>query len=103
MTWQFQSWGADAVFAGHDHDYERIVLNGFPYFVNGAGGASLYAFSTPVTGSQSRYNAKHGAMRVTAIPMMLKYEFINVDGVLIDTYTQIGGCGTTIYLPLIGK
>jgi hypothetical protein len=38
MQWPFQSWGASAVFQGHDHDYERIVRNNFPYFVDGLGG-----------------------------------------------------------------
>src|SRR5438067_20338 len=30
MQWPFQQWGATAVLSGSDHDYERIVLNGFP-------------------------------------------------------------------------
>jgi hypothetical protein len=33
--------GADVVMSGHDHGYERIDAKGFPYFVNGSGGASL--------------------------------------------------------------
>jgi hypothetical protein len=35
--------GADAALAGHHHVYERLVLDGFPYFVNGLGGGSRYA------------------------------------------------------------
>lgn len=51
LQWPFQAWGADAVLSGHDHGYERILKNvSFPYFVNGIGGASLYAFGTPVAG-----------------------------------------------------
>ena len=38
MQWPYQEWGATAVLAGHDHVYERIVRDGFPYFVNGLGG-----------------------------------------------------------------
>jgi len=100
MQWNFGAWGADVVLAGHDHTYERIVLDGFPYFVNGAGGAALYTFGTPIAGSVVRYNAKHGAMRVTATPTTLTYEFIDVDGTTVDTYTQKGGC-SFLYLPLI--
>ena len=44
--------------AGHDHTYERIMRDGLPYFVNGAGGYALYTFLTPVTGSAIRYNAR---------------------------------------------
>jgi len=101
MQWQFQLWGADAVYAGHDHDYERIVLNGLPYFVNGSGGAALYTFGAPIAGSEMRYNDKHGAMRVTATPTVLTHEFIDVDGTVVDTFTQYGGC--SIYLPLVLK
>src|SRR5262245_8735283 len=37
MQWPFQQWGATAVLSGHDHAYERVLINGFPYFVNGLG------------------------------------------------------------------
>lgn len=94
MQWPFQTWGADAVLAGHDHTYERIIINGFPYFVNGLGGYTRYNFnSTPVTGSQVRYNAKFGAVLVTATPATITYQFIAVGGTIIDTYSQTGGCG----------
>jgi hypothetical protein len=93
LQWPYPAWGADAVLAGHDHDYERIVRNGFPYFVNGLGGHSRYSFEpTPVTGSEFRYNDSFGAMRVTAGQGTITYEFIAVDGTVVDTYTQTGGC-----------
>src|SRR5438552_391607 len=44
LAWPFQAWGASAVFSGHDHDYERLVENGIPYFVDGTGGAGLDNF-----------------------------------------------------------
>ncbi|MDD4890458.1 MAG: metallophosphoesterase [Phycisphaerae bacterium] len=87
----FQEWGADAVFSGHDHTYERILLNGLPYFVDGTGGAGLagYDFGTPVIGSQARYNANYGAMRVAVDGGTATFEFWSVagGGQLIDTYT----------------
>ena len=45
MQWPFQAWGADAVLAGHVHNYERLDKNGLPYFVNGSGGNSLYGYT----------------------------------------------------------
>lgn len=93
MQWPFQTWGADAVLAGHDHTYERIVIDGFPYFVNGLGGYTRYAFDpTPVSGSQVRYNADFGAMRITAEATGMTYEFIALGGTVVDTYSQVGGC-----------
>lgn len=51
--WPFQTWGADVVLSGHDHLYERILKNGgFPYFVNGLGGASIYGFGSAISGQQ---------------------------------------------------
>ncbi|MBI5034321.1 MAG: metallophosphoesterase [Chloroflexi bacterium] len=100
MRWQFGQWGADAVFSGHDHDYERIHVGGIPYFVNGSGGAPLYDFIKPyVAGSQFRNSTHFGAMRVTATSTQLTYEFIATNGTIIDTYTQKGGCA--IFLPLV--
>jgi hypothetical protein len=80
MQWPFQQWGADAVLAGHDHTYERIVLNNFPYFVNGAGGHGLYTFNTPVPGSVVRYSANYGAMLIEATSITMTFKFYSIAG-----------------------
>ena len=89
VQWPYKQWGADAVLAGHDHTYERIINpgDGLPYFVNGLGGASRYSFGVPLPGSQVRYNAKDGAMRVNATDERITFEFVDVDGVVIDSYS----------------
>ncbi len=87
MQWPYQAWGADAVLAGHDHTYERILLNNFPYFVNGLGGKSIYTFGSPVPGSQVRYNGDYGAMLVEASASHITFEFVARTGTVIDTYT----------------
>ena len=89
MNWPYQEWGATAVFAGHDHVYERIMKNEFPYFVNGAGGAGLYPFNNPVPGSIVRYNLKNGAQLISAYADSISFRFYNVDSELIDYYTII--------------
>jgi hypothetical protein len=86
LQWPFQQWGADAVLAGHDHTYERIVLNGFPYFVNGLGGSTLYDFDAAVPGSQVRYNTDFGAMLVDATASNIHFRFITKAGSIIDSY-----------------
>jgi tartrate-resistant acid phosphatase type 5 len=87
MQWPFTLWGADAVIAGHDHTYERILQNGIPYFVNGLGGRSIYAFNTPISGSQLRYNSDYGAMLVDAGSTEMTFQFITRTGLVIDTFT----------------
>jgi tartrate-resistant acid phosphatase type 5 len=87
LQWPYQAWGADAVLTGHDHTYERIFWGGIPYFVNGLGGAAIYPFGAPVSGSQVRYNADYGAMRVFANATQVTFQFINRAGAVIDSYT----------------
>jgi tartrate-resistant acid phosphatase type 5 len=87
LQWPFKQWGATAVLSGHDHLYERIIVDGFPYFIDGLGGNGRYSFqATPVPGSQVRYNSDYGAMRVTADSRSVTFEFINEQNQVIDTY-----------------
>ena len=96
MQWPYDEWGATAVFAGHDHLYERIVRDDYAlddddilYFTTGAGGKSLYSFGTPVPGSEARYNSNYGSMIIEASSTSITFEFWSVEGggTLIDTYT----------------
>ncbi len=98
MQWPYEQWGATAVLAGHDHVYERILRDDnadgvvFPYFTTGAGGRSLYAFTTPVPGSQVRYSDDYGSLIIDADASSITFEFHSINpshgtGGLIDTYT----------------
>ncbi len=91
MRWPFKEWGADVVMSGHDHTYERLNIGGLTYFVNGVGGSSLYGFGTPISGSEFRYNAMHGAMLVEADAQSMSFKFYNKSNVLIDSHTIISG------------
>lgn len=86
MRWPFAEWGADAVLAGHDHTYERILRDGIVYFVNGLGGGSRYPFASTVDGSQVRYNIDYGAQLVEASPTELLFQFFNRRGELVDEF-----------------
>src|SRR5205814_2713669 len=61
--------------------------NGFPYFVNGLGGRSIFSFGTPIPGSVVRYNGDYGAQLVNADSTSITFQFYNRSGVLIDSYT----------------
>lgn len=87
MQWPFKEWGATAVLTGHDHHYERIIKDNFPYFVNGLGGRNRIEFGQCVAGSQVRYNCDYGAMIVTASQQNIKFEFITRSGQRVDEYT----------------
>lgn len=87
MQWPFKEWGADVVLSGHDHTYERLIVEGMPYFVNGIGGGELYYFNAPLPESQSRFNQDFGAMRVEATNTYMKFQTITRTGLLMDEYT----------------
>lgn len=86
LRWPFKAWGATAVLAGHDHTYERLVVDGLPYFVNGLGGASRYRFGKLLPGSQVHYNGDSGAMLIEADEHTIVFRFINRAGQVIDLY-----------------
>ncbi len=86
MRWPFIDWGVDAVLCGHDHYYERLNINGLVYFINGAGGGSLYDFGIPIQGSQKRFTGEHGAMLISADANELIFQFFTTSGKLIDQY-----------------
>lgn len=87
MRWPFEEWGATAVIAGHDHHYERLLVDDLVYFVNGLGGGAIYGFGEILPGSQARFTGSHGAMRVEAHPEEIRFEFITSSGEMVDSYT----------------
>jgi tartrate-resistant acid phosphatase type 5 len=104
LQWPFQAWGATIVIAGHDHIYERIEKNGFPYLVVGTGGASLYGFRDPPDPeSLVRYNADYGALLIEAVPTAITFRFYSIaggtGGTLIDTREL--QATKALFLPLV--
>jgi len=85
MQWPFKDWGASVVLTGHEHTYERLLVDGLTYFVNGVGGGPIYNFGTPLPESQFRYDADYGAMLITATPAEMDFAFYDRKGELIDS------------------
>jgi hypothetical protein len=86
MRWPFETWGADLVISGHNHNYERLKQGNLIYLVSGNGGAGLNGFGTPVSGSLFRYSADHGATQLVADRRFLKIRHYNTAGALVDDY-----------------
>ncbi len=87
MRWPFKEWGADIYLSGHDHTYERLEVDGFPYIINGLGGGAIYRFKQPLPGSIVRYNDGYGALLVIANENQVTFQFIDVNGKIIDSFT----------------
>lgn len=86
MRWPFAQWGADAVITGYYHVYERLLVDGIPYFINGTGGTWVSGFGETDPHSRFRYNRGYGAMAVVADPQKISFAFINSWGRVVDTY-----------------
>jgi tartrate-resistant acid phosphatase type 5 len=86
MRWPFKTWGADAVLSGFFHVYERLLVDGIPYFVNGTGGQWVSEFGEIDSHSQFRYREDFGAMLVDATSTSITFRFVNRKGEVVDTY-----------------
>src|SRR5262249_3575199 len=84
MRWPFKAWGADLVLSGHDHIYERVVVDGLTYLVDGLGGAPFYTLGTPIEGSVVRFSEAAGALFVEADAAALRARFETIDGRRVD-------------------
>lgn len=89
MRWPFAEWGADAILAGHDHVYERLLVDGIPYFTNGLGGGPIYYFTILDPHSQVRYADDYGAMLATIDAAQATLQFVDRSGQVIDLYTVV--------------
>jgi hypothetical protein len=92
LQWPFSAWGSDAVFSGHAHLYERLGVDGIPYFVNGLGGrwnsySAIYHFGEISEHSQVRYNRDYGAQLVIVDETCINFTFYARSGEQIDSYT----------------
>lgn len=94
MQWPFKQWGATVVLCGHEHNYERLVVNGMTYFINGLGGKDWRDFAAILPESRVRFTGNHGAMLITAYTDSINFKFYSVPDSLKDD--------TTFILPPIG-
>lgn len=89
MRWPYGAWGADAVLAGHNHHYERLLVDGLRYFVVGTGGSSLYpVFQPHADHSQFVYDGDYGAMLIEASETSMSFKFFRRTGQLIDSVSM---------------
>ncbi len=87
--------GVDVIFNGHDHLYERSVVNGIPHVITGGGGAELYppdliANPEQVIASSEYHHTLVEATRVgegAAAQHTLRAWAHSVDGEVLDTFT----------------
>jgi tartrate-resistant acid phosphatase type 5 len=89
IQWPFKEWGATAVISGNSHVYERLSVDGFPYFVNGLGGGPRYDFNDTLPASQVRFRGDYGAMFIEATEQRISFQFITRNHEIIDSFEII--------------
>ena len=75
--------GVDAVFAGHDHIYERGQKDGVRYFVTGGGGAPLHQFNR--LASTQKVEARAHYLVVTVAGDRVRIDAKSPDGEIFDS------------------
>jgi Calcineurin-like phosphoesterase/Secretion system C-terminal sorting domain len=89
--WPYKAHGAQLVLSAHDHVYERLIIDGLTYVVNGLGGKSRGKFDTaaivPGSVASSRYRDNYGALLFETIgETQLKGQFITRLGTQKDVF-----------------
>ena len=83
----------DVALAGHDHSYERLLIDGVREFVVGTGGRSLYEFeqeALPTT--EVRDDNSYGILRLDLDDDTYAWQFLPAgDSLFSDSGT--GDCG----------
>jgi hypothetical protein len=103
----FEQYDVDAVFLGHDHDYQRYMPirngaqddSGVTYIVTGGGGAELRSVSSGncdswLWNALADYAEEHHFVSVDVQSDRLVGETININGQVIDSFVIQKGGGT---------
>ena len=84
----FERYGVDAVFSGHDHNYQRAEVGGVHYFVSGGGGAPLYGRGKRIAAIDAaaiqRFERVSHYLRVHVIGPRVEVTAVRVDGTPIE-------------------
>jgi len=85
----FEDYGVDIVFNGHDHDYERSLVNGVYYIVTGGGGAPLRPVGTSEWTIYSEMTLHCCEISIDSLELDLKA--IKPDGTVFDSFLIYSG------------
>ncbi len=79
----FESAAVPLVLSGHDHNYQRLQVNGVTYVVSGGGSSVLYPYSTEAEGGQVFARQSHFVLLEIGTDA-LNLTAIGADGQLLD-------------------
>jgi len=74
----FAEYKVDAVFSGHEHYYERRIVDGFPHIITGGGGAPMY--------DKEEYGGFNHFVQVTVDGDKISAEVVDINGKVRDRF-----------------
>jgi len=80
----FEKYKVQAVFNGHDHNYQHHVVNGIDYVVTGGGGAPLYKVDSPIEGTTRKVESIENFVIVKVDGKTARSEALALDGRVIE-------------------
>jgi len=73
----FEQYNVDAVFMGHHHSYERVIVNGITYIITAGGGASLYELEKMTGFLAGRLTVAAGSLTVLSCLLALNLKVMH--------------------------
>jgi len=80
----FEKHKVQAVFCGHDHNYQRHIKNGVTYIITGGGGAPLYPVDAPIPGVTQKVESTEHYVKVRVAPGKTSIHAVALDGHTIE-------------------
>ena len=80
----FEKYKVQAVFNGHDHNYQHHIVNSVHYIVTGGGGAPLYAVDGPLEGKTVKVESIENYVIVKVDGKTARSQALALDGRVID-------------------
>jgi len=82
----FQKHHVQAVFSGHDHNYQRHIVGGIQYIVTGGGGAPLYDLDSPIPGVTEKAVKVENFVLAKVNGAQCAMEAVALDGSTIESF-----------------
>jgi hypothetical protein len=86
----FERYAVDLVLNGHNHNYQRSIVNGITYVVTGGAGGELYFIEGPDPDTEAYYNGHH-LVHFAVDGSTLTAQAIAMDGTIVDEFTLEDG------------
>jgi hypothetical protein len=104
MQWPWRAWGANLVLTGHEHDYERLVVDGVTHIVCGISGTTLRILGVPRVDSQVASVSDNGAVRLRLLEDgSMSVRVVGTSGQLLDEARLAPTHAPTAWMSLSGS